>query len=57
MARRQFRGWLKYRIEEFRNMKLKVDEGLNIQLILHDKHTELTKKYWRDICFLLNKRC
>ena len=43
MAGRPFWGWFKHRSEEFRKIKLKVDEYLNIQLILHDKNTELTK--------------
>ena len=43
MAGRPFWGWFKHRLEELRKMKSKVDEDFNIQRLLHDKHTELTK--------------
>ena len=43
MAGRPFWGWFKHRLEEFRKMKLKVDEDFNIRTLLHDKHIELTK--------------
>ena len=43
MAGRLFWGWFKHRSEEFRKIKLKVDEYLNIQLILHDKKHRTNK--------------
>ena len=39
MAGRPFWGWFKHRLEEFRKIKVKVDEDLNIKPILHEKHT------------------
>ena len=45
MVNRQFWGWFKHRLEEFRKMKFKIDEDLNIKLLLHDKYTELTKDF------------
>ena len=50
MAEHPFWGWLKHRLEEYRKKKLKIDEDFNIQTLLHDKHTELTRiVFWRDI--------
>ena len=43
-ARRPFWGWFKQRLEEFRKIKLNVDEDLNIQPILNDKCTEQTHR-------------
>ena len=39
MAGRSFWGWFKHRLEEFRKIKLKIDEDLNTQPIFHDKRT------------------
>ena len=43
MTGRPFWGWFKHRLEEFRKMKLKVDEDCNTQTLSNDKYTELTK--------------
>ena len=40
---RPFWGWSKHRLEEFRKMKLKVDENYKNQTLSNDKYTELTK--------------
>ena len=34
---------LRWRLEEFRKIKLKVDEDYNAQTLSNDKYTELTK--------------
>ena len=44
MAGRPFGGWFKHRLEEFRKMKLKVEENYNAQTLSNDKYTELTKR-------------
>ena len=49
MVGRPFWGWFKHRLEEFRTIKLKADENLNIQPIFHDKRTELTKRIFGGI--------
>ena len=45
--------WFKHRLEEFRKIKLKVDEDFNIQTLLHDKQ----KGFLKDTSFLLYERC
>ena len=49
MAGHPFWGWFKHRLEEFRKIKLKIDEDLNIQPIFHDKRTELIKRIFGGI--------
>ena len=44
IAGRPFWGWFRHKLEEFRKIKLNVDEDLNIHSIFHDKRTELTKR-------------
>ena len=35
-----FWDWFKYRLDNFRQTKLKSDDDFNIQTLLHDKHIE-----------------
>ena len=49
MAGRPFWDWFKHMLKEFRKIKLKADEDLNIQLIFRDKRTKLTKRCFRGI--------
>ena len=36
-------GWFKHRLDEFRKIKFKVDEDLNIKTLLYNNHIELTQ--------------
>ena len=45
MAGRPFWGWFKHRLEEFRKMKLKVDEDYNAQTLFNDKYIELKEGF------------
>ena len=49
MVGRPFWGWFKHRLEEFRKIKLKVDEDYNAQTLSNDKYTELTKRIFGGI--------
>ena len=44
MAGHPFWGLFKHRLKAFRKMKTELDDDLNIQPILHDRHTELTRR-------------
>ena len=52
MAGRPFWGQFKHKLEEFRKIKLKVDEDYNAQTLSNDKYTELTKRILKEYLFL-----
>ena len=57
IAGRPFWSWFRHKLEEFRKIKLNVDEDLNIHSIFHDKRTELTKRILEGYQLLLYGRC